>query len=120
MSNWKEIHRALSNAGIRTYLPAQKVGVCSEPYCVVQGLGTYEKQGRQRGHSIYKIHVFVPVGEYMKLDGFLCDISSALRPLCAGGKLRAIGGESTRLVDDLYKAHTTSLQFEILHGIESY
>ena len=59
---------ALAGAGIAVKYPGAKPGVCTSPYVVVQGFGTYPyAQSTHLGYTLMEIHCYAPVGNYPAL-----------------------------------------------------
>ena len=101
---------ALAGAGIAVKYPGAKPGVCTSPYVVVQGFGTYPyAQSTHLGYTLIEIHCYAPIGNYPALPLLISQVKAALAPLAAD--LRPTGSEGIHDINDTFKAHHGTVQY---------
>lgn len=109
---------ALRGAGIQVYIQGAYDGICRQPYCVVQQMGTYIKTERSGASTAVRIHLYVPLYAFAQLDTLAKSVNAALEPLVRRREISMASGTGAHAIDDDYKAHTATLDFEILHRYE--
>ncbi len=104
----------MKNSGIRVYPAGTHIGICREPYCVVQQAGTYSAGDDVFGRTEYTgyyIHAYVPLNGYSELSMFIKSIRDVLASLESERIIYYTGFESMHQIDDSFGAHTAYLEY---------
>lgn len=109
---WADVYLHLKSKEIDVYSPGQKTDTCITPYIVIVDNGQYGMAGSNRnGYSLIDVLVFVPLNKYSQIEGYRAQIKGYMKELNC---IKATGLETPVIIDDLVKAHTTSIQYQIL------
>lgn len=108
---WDIVQKALIDAGIDTYAPAQKTGDCKSPYAVLKDDGSAAVLGYSSEYHYYTLLCYVPRDSYLELGDFVSrakDIMSAepIYPM-----LKPTGVETPAFLDDSFNAYMISVQY---------
>ncbi len=116
MKRLRNIAGALEEKGIPVYMPSSHVGVCTQPYCVVQFLGSYPASGFGTGYDVVRIHIYAPVGCFALLERLEDRVETAMLPLTAIGAVRPCDSVGACTVDDSTKALACYLDYHVQYG----
>ncbi len=106
------LRNALLAAGITCYPPAQKLGKCLAPYCVVVENQTAPMAGSRGmlGQKLYEVICLVPTAQPDALDPLMDAVRDALKILPA---LRYTGDADATGVDETFVALARSLIYRL-------
>lgn len=110
----KEIFTKLKETGLNPYWPGKHQGECTQRYCVPKesNLVPYYYSNKV-GYRVLDIIAFIPASSYIQMEPYVKEIRAVLR----GFPLR-YAGETPVVTDDVNKAYTTSIQYQILKKLE--
>lgn len=103
MDEWKKIYSALEAASIAVYPPAGKVGICTEPYCVVRRISSALTSPGQ-GWARYRITMLVPMDCPGALGELYEQVRAAMEPLVERGVFELAAPLGAVITDDDFLA----------------
>lgn len=109
-SRWQDIYIHLKNKGYDVYAPGIKVGECIKPYVEVKNDGSYKHANYSTDRDMYAIIIYVPKGQYSKLEVMLMQIKKDMKEL--EPMILQYGQYLTSYYDDTIKAHYISIEYE--------
>lgn len=108
------IYTKLKETGLNPYWPGKHTGECAKRYCVVKENNQAPfYYSNKIGYRLLDIIIFVPVSSYVQIEPYAKEIKATLKGL----PLR-YAGETPVITDDVKKAYTTSIQYQILKKLE--
>ena len=105
-----DIIDALSEAGIKAYLPGRHTGKCDSAYCVVADDGV-RALGKTTGRHMYIVTLYVPYETPTDMDDLLPKVRKALIDM---DNLRETGEQSADGVDEDIEAYYVTLGYKSL------
>ena len=81
LTRWRDIYKALDDAGVDTYSPGQHKGECLSKYAVVKQDGSTAAYEFSSSVMYYKILCYCPQNEYSTLETFLSTVKQAMKAL---------------------------------------
>lgn len=118
MKQIRQCVNALKDGGIAVYMPSAHEGVCTQPYCVVQFLGSYPRSGIGTGYDVLRIHLYAPIGCFALLEQLKETAERAMLSLVESGAVRPCEGVGACTVDNTYKAHACYLDYRVQYGTD--
>lgn len=109
-SRWQDIFSHLTSKGHESYPPGVKTGECLKPYLVIKNDGSYKHANFSTNRDMYAIMVFVPRGEYSKLEPLVQKVQEDMKEL--EPMILAYGQYMPSYYDDTVKAHYISIEYE--------
>ena len=80
-SRLQDIFDHLQSGGFEVYFPAQKVGECLKPYCVVRLNPLTQVPGTSTDLQTYSVICYVPRLNYGQLEGFIRKVKARMKAL---------------------------------------
>ena len=105
------IQETFIDAGIDTYLPAQKKGDCKEPYVVIKDDGAAKVLGYSSEYQYYTLLCYVPKDSYRDLMGFVKECENLMAQPPIYPRLMPTGTKTPSFYDDSFNAHMISVQY---------
>lgn len=102
---WQRVYLALKQNGIDVYAPAQKDGVCKNPYVMFKKSGSLQIQNYSSQRDFYDFYLYVPREQYDKLSDFEAEVKSVLDSPPIYPMLMPTGDSENDYYDDNYNAH---------------
>lgn len=117
MDGVERIRSVLKADGLLVYDPGNHPDKCKAPYVVVRQMGTYASiQSRLTGYTLAQVYVYVPLDAYGQLTGLAARVKQLLAPLHR--QLRPTGHESPDMIEEEYRAHSRSIEYQILKPLK--
>lgn len=111
MNVWEITQKALIDAGIDTYAPAQKKGDCKAPYCVLKDDGAAQIWNFSSEYHYYTLLCYVPRNQYPKLLDYVQHVKEVMAEDPIFPMLMPVGTETPSYFDDTYNAYMISVQY---------
>ncbi len=111
MADYRTIKKALIGAGIQTYAPGEKNGICTAPYAVIREAGTYPFAVHKNGYTLWVVHLYVPLSKYRELAPLQERVKTVLKGF---SELKETGNVSPDIIEEKYQAHTRSMEYQLL------
>lgn len=113
---WGRVYDKLKDKGLNPYQPGKHKGLCEERYCVVKyGSQVHFPFTNRVGYKAIDIILYVPLDDYEDVEVYAREIRNAMKEL---KPIRKTGNETPPIVEDEKKAHTMSIQYQILKELE--
>ena len=108
---WDIVQKALIDAGIDTYAPAQKQGDCKDFYTVLKDDGSSQIGNLSSEYHYYTLLCYAPKNKYLGLLDFKerCKEIMAQPPIYP--MLMPTGVETPSFYDDSFNAYMISIQY---------
>lgn len=108
---WDITQKALIDAGIDTYAPAQKYGDCKEPYVVLKDDGAAKILDISSQYHYYTALCYVPREDYLALGDFVTRVKEVMSQSPIFPMLMPTGIETPSFFDDSFNAYMISVQY---------
>ena len=117
MEAYERARQHLIGLGYLVYAPGQHTGRCEAAYVVLRKGSTSRMiESRHVGYDLLDVNCYVPLDQYAELAAMVRGVKGHMRALRA--QLRPTGYETPDVIEDQYRAHSRSIEYQVYRMLQ--